>query len=241
MTIRLDKFLSNMGVATRTETAKAVRRGAVRINGEVCRVADYKLNPETDTVVFCDKAITYEKFRYIMLNKPEGYVSATEDGKDKTVLELLPPEYSRFNLFPCGRLDKYTVGLMLLTDNGELAHRLLSPKHHVKKTYRYVAKLPLSADDEALLEKGVTLDGGDITKPCEIERDGPLEESLSGTITLTEGKYHQIKRMFEVVGNKITYLERLTFGTLILDSSLERGEWRHLSKDEIAAIEDCGK
>lgn len=227
-----------MGVASRKETAQAARKGAVRVNGEICREPDMHIDPEKDEISFFDRIIRYEKYRYIMLNKPDGYVSATEDGDAPTVLELLPDEYKKFDLFPCGRLDKHTLGLMLITDNGELAHRLLSPKHHVSKTYAYESKFPLSEADRVRLEAGVTLDDGYETLPAKIELD---EGASSGKITLTEGKYHQIKRMFEAVGNKITALERISFGPLVLDPELERGEWRHLTADEISALEDNGK
>ena len=173
-----------------------------------------------------------------MLNKPEGYVSATEDGKYPTVLELLPEEYSAFELFPCGRLDKNTLGLMLITDDGELAHYLLSPKRHVSKKYYFKSKFAIDKEDKDRLEKGVALDDGYETKPAVIELVG---EGNEGYITLTEGKYHQIKRMLDAVGNKITYLERVTFGPLSLDPDLERGEWRELTEDEIAALKDAAK
>ena len=163
-----------------------------------------------------------------MLNKPEGYVSATEDGYEKTVLDLLPEEERRKNLFPCGRLDKNTLGLMILTNDGENAHKLLSPKNHVSKTYRFKSKLPISKEDKQRLEDGIDI-GGYLTKPCKIEL---FDGSASGDITITEGKYHQIKRMLEAVDNKITYLERIAFGTISLDSSLGRGEWRYLTENE---------
>ena len=165
------------------------------------------------------------------MNKPVGVVSATEDGREKTVLDLLPAELQRLELFPCGRLDKNTEGLMLLTDNGSLAHYLLSPKRHVSKKYRFESKFPLTEEKRAELEGGVDI-GGYLTKPCQVEiTDG------GGYITLTEGKYHQIKLMLDAVGNKVTALERLTFGPLSLDPSLGRGEWRYLTPEEIRSIE----
>ncbi len=236
--LRIDKLLSSMGIATRKEAASAARRGGVLVNGAPVKDTAIHIDPEKDTVVFCGRTVTYRKFRYIMLNKPEGYVSATEDGKDPTVLDLLPEEYGKFNLFPCGRLDKNTLGLMLITDNGELSHRLLSPKRHVKKIYAYKSKFALTDGEKEQLEAGVTLDDGYETKPAEIELS---EDASSGYITLTEGKYHQIKRMFEAVHNKITYLERVTFGPLRLDEALRRGEWRELTTEEITALEDAAK
>ena len=232
--MRIDKFLSNMGIASRTESSRAARQGQILVNGVAVKKADVHIDPDTDEISFCGRVISYRKYTYILMNKPDGVVSATEDGRDKTVLDLLPEELQRLNLFPCGRLDKHTLGLVLLTDNGELSHRLLSPKHHVRKTYRFKSKLELSDGDVAYLEKGATLEDGYVTKPSEIELS---EDRASGKITLTEGKYHQIKRMLESVNNKITYLERISFGPILLDGELERGEWRYLTQEEIKKLE----
>ena len=236
--MRLDKFLSNMGIASRSEATKAARGGLVTVNGLPCRDAAKHIDPEKDIICFNGKQITYEKFRYILLNKPDGVVSATEDGRDQTVLDLLPAELRKFDLFPCGRLDKHTLGLVLITDNGDLAHRLLSPRNHVAKKYRYESKFPLTDGEKQTLEQGTVLDDGYETKPSQIVLD---EDRKSGTITLIEGKYHQIKRMFESVNNKITYLERITFGPLTLDGVPERGDWRYLTENEIKALEEHGK
>ena len=229
--MRLDKFLSCTGTASRSEATRAVRSGSVLVNGAAAKKADVQIDPERDTVTYCGRTVVYRRFTYVMLNKPEGYVSATEDGKDPTVLELLPDELRRLELFPCGRLDKNTLGMMLLTDNGSLAHFLLSPKRHVSKKYRVVTKFPVDEEKRDLLEKGVDI-GGYVTKPCkfEITPEG-------GYITITEGKYHQIKLMLDAVGNKVRELERLTFGPLSLDEGLARGEWRYLTEDEIRSIE----
>lgn len=234
--MRLDKFLSSMGVATRSEASRSAKKGLLTVNGAVCKDVSVHIDPERDKVVFCGLEVVYKQYRYIMLNKPEGYVSATEDGKYPTVLELLPQEYRKFDLFPCGRLDKNTLGLMLITDDGDLAHKLLSPRHHVKKTYYFNSKFEISDEEKSLLESGVTLEDGYETKPAEIELS---EDRRSGKITLTEGKYHQIKRMLEAVRNKITYLERVSFGPLVLDDALERGEWRELSDEEIKSLREC--
>ena len=171
---------------------------------------------------------------YIMLNKPQGYVSATEDGNDKTVLELLPEKLRGIGLFPCGRLDKNTTGLMLLTDNGELGHKLLAPKNHVSKTYGFKCESELSDGDVRKLETGVYIAGGHLTKPAKIKL---FPSRTEGEITITEGKYHQIKFMLEAVKNKITELERLSFGPLTRDENLSRGEWRYLSDDEVEKLE----
>ena len=229
--MRLDKFLSITGTASRKDSARAVRAGAVTVNGIGAAKADMNVDPDVDKITFYGTPVIYRKNTYIMLNKPVGVVSATEDGRDKTVLDLLPDELNRLELFPCGRLDKNTEGLMLLTDNGSLAHYLLSPKRHVSKKYRFTSKFPLNEEVKAQLEAGVDI-GGYLTKPCLVEI---LENG--GYITLTEGKYHQIKLMLDAVGNKVTSLERLTFGPLSLDESLARGEWRYLTAEEIKSIE----
>lgn len=229
--MRLDKFLSITGTASRKDSARAVRAGAVTVNGIGAAKADMNIDPDRDAVTFYGSPIVYRKNTYIMMNKPIGVVSATEDGREKTVIDLLPAELQRLDLFPCGRLDKNTEGLMLLTDNGSLAHYLLSPKRHVSKKYRFSSKFPLTEEATAQLESGVDI-GGYLTKPCTVEiLDG------GGYITLTEGKYHQIKLMLDAVGNKVTALERLTFGPLSLDPALARGEWRYLTPEEIESIE----
>lgn len=233
--MRLDKFLTQTGSATRTEAAKAARAGRIIVNGLPERSAERQINPITDKVIFDGEEIEYREHTYIMLNKPEGYVSAREDGRDATVLELLPEKLQRLNLFPCGRLDKNTVGLMLITDNGELAHRLLSPKKHVEKKYVFKCRSVVSDADREQLEAGLILADGYLTKPAKVELD---ESRTGGVITLHEGKYHEIKRMFGAVGdNRIIYLERIEFGPLKLDPALPRGVWRYLTKDEEEQIE----
>lgn len=230
--LRLDKMLSECGIATRKETQIAVRAGAVTVDGHPAARPDVQIDPSAQSVIFRGTPIRYRKFVYLMLNKPDGYVSATEDGKDPVVTDLLPEEYRRRGVFPCGRLDKHTLGLMLLTDDGELSHRLLSPKSHVTKSYDFRVKFPLSEEDRTALEAGVDI-GGYLTKPCRMEI---AEDRLGGTIFLTEGKYHQIKLMMEAVHNQITALERKTFGSLVLDPALERGAWRELTEEEEAEL-----
>jgi len=232
MLMRLDKFLTTTGTASRTESAKAVRGGKVLVDGVPAKSADMKIDPDVCKVVYCGEEIEYREFVYIMLNKPQGYVSATDDPKEITILELLPPKYQRMGLFPCGRLDKNTEGLLILTNNGQLAHRLLSPKKHCEKIYHFRSKFAVKNKEE--LERGVELDDGYVTKPSKID----LSSENEGYITLTEGKYHQIKRMFEAQGNKITYLERIEFAGIKLDTGLERGEWRFLTPEEQKKIEN---
>ncbi len=248
--MRLDKFLSITGTATRTESTRATRAGEVLVDGVPVKRADMQIDPDRVTVTFRGVPVVYRRYTYIMMNKPDGVVSATEDGREETVLDLLPDDLRRIRpaLFPCGRLDKHTVGFMLLTNNGDLSHRLLSPARHVDKTYRFRVKFPLSEEDVSELESGVDI-GGYRTAPCRVERtteDGALyspassepEPCRAGRITLHEGKYHQIKLMMEVRHNQITYLQRITFGPLTLDPALEPGEWRLLSESEIRALED---
>ena len=230
--MRLDKMLSECGVASRSEASRAARAGKITVNGVPVKKADQKVDPDVDRVVYCGKPVVYQQFVYFLLNKPDGYVSATEDGKDPVVTELLPEEYRKRGIFPCGRLDKHTLGLMLLTDDGALSHRLLSPKNHVSKSYAFRVKFPLSAQDVSALEGGVDI-GGYVTKPCRVE----LTNEREGLITITEGKYHQIKLMMEAVHNQITYLERLAFGPLSLDAALARGEWRELTDSEVQALQ----
>ena len=232
--MRLDKLLSECKLATRSETAKLCRAGLITVNGEAVRRADCQVDPVQDTVVFRGEIVEYCKFVYIMLNKPDGYISATADGKDPVVTQLLPEKYQKMGLFPCGRLDKHTLGLMLLTNDGALSHRLLAPKSHVTKRYGFSVKFPLTDEDISSLEQGVDI-GDYVTRPCRVT----MHSDTDGMIEITEGKYHQIKRMMEAVENKITALERLTFGPLSLDPSLQRGEWRMLTAEEINALTDA--
>ena len=229
--MRLDKMISSTGIASRSQIASAVRGGRVIVDGVVARKADMQVDPDRVSVTYCGAPVCYRQFTYIMLNKPEGYVSATEDGRLPTVIELLPEELQKIGLFPCGRLDKNTLGLMLLSNDGNTSHKLLAPKSHVAKTYAFCVKFPLSDADIDALEAGVDI-GGYVTAPCRVVRTAERE----GKITLTEGKYHQIKLMMEAVHNQITYLERVTFGPLTLDPALARGEWRYLSDSEIASL-----
>ena len=233
--MRLDKFIVDSGLATRTEVAKVAKNGGITVNGETVRRPSGHIDPVCDTVTYCGKKVIYREFTYIMLNKPEGYVSATSDDLSPTVLELLPTELQKIGLFPCGRLDKNTLGLMLLTNNGPLSHKLLSPKNHVDKKYYFKVKFPISEEDIASLEAGVDI-GGYFTAPCKVE----MIDETHGHITLTEGKYHQIKLMAEAVHNQITFLERVIFGPIMLDRELDRGQWRYLTDEEEKKLEARG-
>lgn len=233
--MRLDKFLTETKTASRKEASSLARQGKITVNGCVVKDVSRHIIPETDSVCVSDRPVIYKKHEYIMLNKPEGYVSATDDRNMPTVLELLP-EKIRTGLFPCGRLDRYTVGMMILTDDGDLAHRLLSPKRHAEKEYLFKCERPLSDSDIIKLESGVYIEGGYLTKPCKVRK----QSEQSAVITLTEGKYHQIKQMLGGVGNRVSYLERISFAGIPLDPALSRGEWRYLTDDEIDILKKAG-
>ncbi len=234
--MRLDKFIVESGIASRSEITKVAKNGGVTVNGQIVRRASGHIDPTTDTVTYLGREVIWREFTYVMLNKPDGYVSATDDLLNPTVLTLLPEELQKIGLFPCGRLDKNTLGLMILTNNGPLSHKLLAPKNHVSKKYRFTVKFPISENDRLELESGVDI-GGYTTAPCQVE----MIDEKNGYITLTEGKYHQIKLMAEAVHNQITYLERVSFGPVVLDESLERGRWRYLTEDEERALESHGR
>ena len=234
--MRLDKYIVESGLASRSEITKVAKSGGVTVNGRTVSRVSGHIDPTVDKVTYLGREVIWREFTYVMLNKPDGYVSATDDLLNPTVLTLLPEELQRIGLFPCGRLDKNTLGLMILTNNGPLAHKLLAPKNHVSKKYRFTVKCPISDSDVVQLESGVDI-GGYFTAPCKVE----MIDEKNGYITLTEGKYHQIKLMAEAVHNQITYLERVTFGPIVLDKSLERGQWRFLTEEEQNLFEAPGK
>ena len=231
--MRLDRFLGLSGCCSRADAKRAIRGKNVAVNGSVAKNSDMHIDPNVDEVTYYGKRVVYREHSYIMLNKPQGVVSATDDGKDVTVLDLLPEGVRNDRMFPCGRLDKNTLGLVLITDNGDLAHELLAPKSHVSKRYVFEAEHPLTDEEAKRFENGLVLEDGYETLPARIELQG---DGSRGIITLTEGKYHQIKRMLISLDNKITYLERITFGPLTLDASLGRGEWRYLTEDEVEEL-----
>ena len=212
---RLDKVLSNLGYGTRKEIKQVVRKGLIEVNGE---------------------EIFYRKYIYLMMNKPDGVVSATFDNRDETVIDLLEIEHQVFEPFPVGRLDKDTVGLLLLTNDGELNHRLISPKWKVDKVYYAKIDKKVTEADIKKFKNGITLDDGYTCKEAKLEI---LESSDSGSevmITIQEGKFHQVKRMFEAVDKSVVYLKRVEFGTLQLDEDLEEGEYRELTEEEVAIL-----
>ena len=231
--MRIDKFITECGLASRKEAAVVAKRGGILVDGIAIRDTSKHIDPEKSTVSFLGRELSYKKFTYVMLNKPAGYVSATDDPHLPFVTELLPEELRRMELFPVGRLDKDTVGLMILTNNGKLAHMLLSPKHHVEKVYRFECAEPLPEWAESNFSEGVTLADGYECKSARLVCD---PSRMGGEITLTEGKYHQIKRMIAASGSRVTYLERVEFAGIELDRALERGEWRYLTDGEISAL-----
>ena len=232
---RLDKLLASTGRWSRSEGKRLVREGRVLADGCIAASAEEKYDPETVTLVVDGAAVPLRRFVYVMLHKPAGVLSATEDGKGKTVLELLPGEYRRRGLFPVGRLDKDTEGLLLLTDDGQLAHDLLSPRKHVDKRYYARVEGALDAGDCAAFAAGMTLGDGLVCLPAglEILSSGAESEAL---VTIREGKFHQIKRMLAARGKPVRYLKRLSMGPLRLDDSLAPGEWRELTAEEVKML-----
>lgn len=223
--MRLDKFLSVTKTASRSEAAKAAKNGGVTVNGEVEKNTARNVDPEKDKISFFGTPVQYRKYTWIMMNKPSGILSASNDKKEKTVVSILPPPLNAMELFPCGRLDKDTVGLIMITNDGELSHKLLSPKKHAEKVYSF--KLSRPYNKNVGIENGIMMDGK-MTKPAEIV----MNSETSGEITLTEGKYHQIKRMFERADSEVVFLKRLSFGGVTLDETLNPGEWRYLTAEE---------
>ncbi len=233
--MRIDKFLALSGLGSRSEVKKLIKSGEVKKNGAAVRSPEEKVNPECDTVTVSGKEIIYREFVYLMLNKPKGYISATEDKKIPTVLDLLPVEYLHFKPFPVGRLDIDTEGLLILTNDGALSHRLLSPKHHIPKTYyAEIDGFVTDSDKEAFL-CGITLDDGYKTKPAFLNILKSDEKSEI-ELTITEGKFHQVKRMFKAAGKAVLYLKRIKMNGLCLDENLKIGEIKELSSDELRLL-----
>ena len=224
--MRLDKFVSDGAAMTRSESRKAIKNGRVSVGNTIVKDIAFQVTENTN-VLLDRREISYREFVYIMLNKPQGYVSATEDKKQKTVLDLIDPSYSRYQLFPVGRLDIDTEGFLLLTNDGELAHNMLSPNKNVGKTYFLRLENPITDEGIKALETGVDI-GECITKPAKAERINENEINL----TITEGKFHQIKRMAKAVGNEVVYLKRLSYGDFYLDKALKTGDYRALTEKE---------
>lgn len=218
---RLDKIIASQSAKGRKEAQKLIKSGAVRINGEVCKKIDFKIDVSTDKIEVNGQALRYREYVYIMMNKPAGVVSATEDKHDKTVIDILPEEFRRKGLFPAGRLDKDTEGLLIITDDGDFAHRMLSPKKHVDK--KYIAKLDGEITEEMIkkFENGIVFADGVRCLSAKLERcDGDKRTAI---VTICEGKFHQVKKMFAVCGVNVVHLQRISIGNLYLDSKLPIG------------------
>lgn len=232
--IRLDKFLAEMQVGTRSEVKKLIRAGKVQLNGHVCKVAEEKFDPEQSQVLVDHVEVGYAAYEYFMLNKPKGCVSATEDSRYPTVLDYIT-EHKRKDLFPVGRLDLDTEGLLLITNDGALAHDLLSPARHIPKTYEAMIDGMVSREDVELFARGVDIGEKKLTKPAELVI---LKANVIShiRITICEGKFHQIKRMFEAVGKPVLELKRISMGSLMLDDTLEPGAYRALTEEELGDL-----
>jgi 16S rRNA pseudouridine516 synthase len=232
---RLDKILAHLGYGSRREIKKLAKEGQISINGVMAKDAGIHVFPAQDVVLVSGEPINYRQFIYLMLNKPAGLISATEDSKAETVLDLLDESEQAFKPFPVGRLDKDTEGLLLLTNDGKLSHQLLSPKKHVPKTYYARVKGEVTVADVANFREGLVLDDGYHTLPGELEihQGGPISEV---ELTIYEGKFHQVKRMFQTVGKEVIYLKRIKMGDLALDNSLPLGGYRELTEQELALL-----
>jgi len=274
-TIRLDKMLGNLGYGTRSGIKLLIKQGAVTVNGKLVKDHGMQINPNQDKVMLEGETIQYRDTVYVLLHKPAGVISATEDSRDRTVIDLLDIDLTVLSPFPVGRLDKDTEGLLLITNDGKLSHELLSPRKHVPKTYRALVAGEVGVDDAEAFLQGVTLDDGYTTMPAQLKvlarsdngieaqstseeqfaeemnhamsiapkREEPVSTEVLSWIELTihEGKFHQVKRMFEAVGKKVLYLRRISMGPLQLDSALAPGEWRELTEEELESLRNYRK
>lgn len=224
--MRLDKYLANANVGSRKEVGKWIRKGMVKVNGQIEKQAKAEVSYD-DEIFFQDEQINLDEYIYLMMNKPTGVISSTEEGPTKTVIDLIDHP-QRKELFPVGRLDKDTTGLLLISNDGKLAHRLLSPKNEHFKTYHVTLKNQVNDNDIEHLERGIQLKDFK-TKPAQVE----LIDRHHLHLSISEGKFHQVKRMFQALDNEVTALKRVKFVSLVLDESLSAGEWRYLTKDEV--------
>jgi 16S rRNA pseudouridine516 synthase len=234
--VRLDKWLTHMGMGSRKDVRALLKTGAVLVNDVTEKDPSRHVDSEKDLVMVDGEPLTYEAFVYFLLNKPQGVITATEDSVHETVLDLVEEKDRRKDLFPVGRLDKDTEGLLLITNDGMLAHKLLSPKHHVPKTYKAIINGPITPEIIHSFEKGIELKGDGMTKPARLQVLSDLKEPCV-EIEIAEGKYHQIKRMFVAVGREVLYLKRTKMGPLKLDPELALGAYRSLSQEERTALE----
>lgn len=230
---RIDKIIASMGRWSRREVKGLIREGLVLLNGQPAALPEEKVEAETAEIIVAGEPLRYQRFTYLMLHKPAGLLSATEDFRQRTVMELLPEDLRRRGLFPVGRLDKDTEGLLLLTDDGDLAHRLLSPKKHVDKVYQARLDRPLGEADRDAFARGILLEDGYRCMAAELEL---LGDGTEVRIVLREGKFHQVKRMTAARGSQVLSLKRLRMGPLVLDEALAPGQWRRLTPAEVQAL-----
>lgn len=233
--VRLDKFVSDALIIGRKDASVLIKRARVSVNGSPVKTPDLKINPDNDTVLADGKQIGYRKFIYIMLNKPKGLVCSNDDRKDGTVMSIFPKEYLDKGISTVGRLDKDTVGLLLVTNDGELSHTLLSPKKHAEKVYFVRTDKPFEKEDAETMKKGIVIEGKN-TVPAKLEL---LDDKYTALVTLTEGKFHEVKRLCYACGQKeVLHLKRISFANLKLDETLAEGEWRELRSEEIKMLCD---
>lgn len=237
MTERLDKLIASQGKLSRSDVKKMVKSGRVTVDGAVVKSADIKVDADKSVISVDGKALNYKKNSYIMLNKPQGVISASNDKTQKTVVDLVPPELYRDGLFPAGRLDGDTVGFVLITDDGDFAHRILSPKNHIMKTYHATLRSPLTEEDISAFKNGIELSDGTLCLEAEVRMLEKTDEPIA-EVKICEGKYHQVKRMFAALGNKVLYLKRVRMGGLDLDESLEEGQCREITAEELLLLSE---
>lgn len=234
--MRLDKYLCDTGKGSRKEIKQFIKDGKVSVNEKIIKKSDFQVDENNDCVVFCGETVYYKKFIYLMMNKPKGYISATEDKKLPVVSELVPDEFSHFGVFCAGRLDIDTTGFLLLTNDGTFAHNMMSPKHHIYKKYYAVIDKPVTEDDVIKIKEGITLDDGYKCMEATLEIIGKKGDGSEIFLTICEGKFHQVKRMFEAVGKKVLSLKRVSIGSLTLDPALAEGELREITDAELNLV-----
>ena len=241
--MRLDKFLAEVGIGSRKEVKVLIKKGQIKVNGEVIKSDKFQVKEFDDQITYLDEPLVYQKDFYYVLNKPAGVISATQDNYEQTVMDLLSDEDYRDDLFPVGRLDKDTEGLLILTNDGKLAHQLLSPKKHVEKEYFAKIKGVMTKEDIDNFARGIVIDKGEQTLPAQLLIDSVDQEEETSTIRLIlhEGKFHQVKRMVQAVGKEVTYLKRLRMGGFILPETLDNGEYRELTEAELLQLQEQNK
>lgn len=241
--MRLDKFLAEVGIGSRKEVKVLIKKGQIKVNEEVIKSDKFQVKEFDDQITYLDEPLVYQKDFYYVLNKPAGVISATQDNYEQTVMDLLSDEDYREDLFPVGRLDKDTEGLLILTNDGKLAHRLLSPKKHVEKEYFAKVKGVMTEEDIDSFARGLVIDKGEQTLPAQLFIDSVDHEEETSTIRLIlhEGKFHQVKRMVQAVGKEVTYLKRLRMGGFLLPESLDNGEYRELTETELLQLQEQNK